>query len=463
MITHQDIKNLSIEWGLGEQVIEKDFVLGWVLWGICNHKNTKEKWVFKGGTCIKKCYIETYRFSEDLDFTVKTKESISEDQLPPTITEILSKVANESGIDFSIMEPKYKRSANGMYTQVRLYYRGPLNARNPGSIILDLSASEQIATTPIFKTISHPFKDELPGKKEIQSYSFEEIFAEKIRAMGERCRPRDLYDIINLFHNNIFDKPVLIKETLDKKCRSKGIPLVTLNTIINSEYKNELISEWKNMLAHQLPALPPFDEFWNELPELFKWLEGKSKPAKLKNIPHTHIKGVAQEDYNWQPSPTIQIWNRGIPLEKIRFAGMNHLCINLGYNGIKRLIEPYSIIRTQDGNYLLHAVKVQTGENRTYRIDRIQSIEVTDKIFRPRYNIELTSITTTTPSISSRSNKTSRRTSSRRRSVNYGGMTYRIQCPLCGKTFKRSKYDTKLNPHKDKHGMNCPGRVGYVV
>jgi len=392
MITHQDIKNLTIEWGLGEQIIEKDFVLGWMLWGICNHKNTKENWVFKGGTCIKKCYIETYRFSEDLDFSIKVPGTISEEELSPTINEILSSVSEESGIDFSVMQPKYRRSANGMYTQVRLYYRGPLNARNPGSIILDLSASEKIATAPILKSISHPFRDALPGKKEIQCYSFEEIFAEKIRAMGERCRPRDLYDIINLFHNNIFDKPSIISETLEKKCASKGIPLVTLDSIINSDYKKELISEWENMLAHQLPTLPPFEEFWNELPELFKWLGGESKPEKLRNIPHTHVQGVGEEDLAWQPSPTIQSWNVGIPLEKIRFAGMNHLCINLGYQGTTRLIEPYSIRRTQDDNYVLHAVKSETGESRTYRIDRIQSIEVTSKMFKPRYNIELTSI-----------------------------------------------------------------------
>ncbi len=31
---------------------------------------SRRPWVFKGGTCLKKCYIETYRFSEDLDFTV---------------------------------------------------------------------------------------------------------------------------------------------------------------------------------------------------------------------------------------------------------------------------------------------------------------------------------------------------------------------------------------------------------
>ena len=29
----------------------------------------RESWLFKGGTCLKKCF-ETYRFSEDLDFTL---------------------------------------------------------------------------------------------------------------------------------------------------------------------------------------------------------------------------------------------------------------------------------------------------------------------------------------------------------------------------------------------------------
>jgi predicted nucleotidyltransferase component of viral defense system len=30
-----------------------------------------ESWVFKGGACLKKCYFETYRFSEDLDFSLR--------------------------------------------------------------------------------------------------------------------------------------------------------------------------------------------------------------------------------------------------------------------------------------------------------------------------------------------------------------------------------------------------------
>ena len=51
-------------------MIEKDYVIGWVLWGIGSDPSLSTSWVFKGGTCLRKCYVETYRFSEDLDFTV---------------------------------------------------------------------------------------------------------------------------------------------------------------------------------------------------------------------------------------------------------------------------------------------------------------------------------------------------------------------------------------------------------
>jgi predicted nucleotidyltransferase component of viral defense system len=40
------------------------------LWGIGQDNDLKISGFFKGGTSLKKCYLETYRFSEDLDFTV---------------------------------------------------------------------------------------------------------------------------------------------------------------------------------------------------------------------------------------------------------------------------------------------------------------------------------------------------------------------------------------------------------
>ena len=70
MISKADLMERVREWGFRESVVEKDYVLGWVLWGIGFDNRLSEGWAFKGGICLKKCYIETYWFSEDLDFAV---------------------------------------------------------------------------------------------------------------------------------------------------------------------------------------------------------------------------------------------------------------------------------------------------------------------------------------------------------------------------------------------------------
>ena len=69
MITVRELQALSAEWALTPHVIEKDWALGWVLAGI-GAEPALSTWVFKGGASLRKCYYETYRFSEDLDFTV---------------------------------------------------------------------------------------------------------------------------------------------------------------------------------------------------------------------------------------------------------------------------------------------------------------------------------------------------------------------------------------------------------
>jgi predicted nucleotidyltransferase component of viral defense system len=70
MIIKQEIIDFSKEFNLRPDIIEKDYVLGWLLAGIAAHPEINNTWVFKGGTCLKKCYFETFRFSEDLDFTL---------------------------------------------------------------------------------------------------------------------------------------------------------------------------------------------------------------------------------------------------------------------------------------------------------------------------------------------------------------------------------------------------------
>jgi len=469
MITNQEIRNLVTEWGLREDVIEKDYVIGWVLWGIGSDPDLSNHWAFKGGTSLKKCYIETWRFSEDLDFTVIPGGPDKPATMEPLIKRILERVHEESGIDFSVRIPIFKHAEQYLYTEGNIYYRGPRNAPSPGRIKLDISGLEIVVHPTVLRDISHPYSDSLPGQAQVRCYAFEEIFAEKLRAMGQRGRPRDLYDIVLLFRRrDLQAEPQLVKTILVKKCESKGIPVPTLELIQNAPTKGELISEWGNMLGHQLQALPPFEQFWDELPNIFNWLNGVSTPLKF-----TSIAAGKEEDLEWTPPPTIWQWGLGVPLESIRFAAVNHLCVELGYDLSVRLIEPYSLRRTKDGNLILHAIKVQTGESRSYRVDHIESIKVTTKTFQPKYEIEFSPLgiiqvkpTARKVELSSFGSYRPIRSfgaTSRRRTPNPYGMKYVFQCSICQKKFVKSTNDATLKAHKNSYGMPCSGRQGYFI
>lgn len=58
-------KRLGLPW----EVLERDYLLSWILAGIGQVAPLRETLVFKGGTALKKCYFGDYRFSEDLDFS----------------------------------------------------------------------------------------------------------------------------------------------------------------------------------------------------------------------------------------------------------------------------------------------------------------------------------------------------------------------------------------------------------
>ena len=404
MITRADVVERVREWGLREDVVEKDYVLGWVLWGIGTDPRLSTSWVFKGGTCLKKCYIETYRFSEDLDFTVMPHGPISPEDVMPMLREVLARVAEESGIDFAVAEPRLRARPDGTATEGRVYYRGPRQAPGPASIKIDLSSDDRVVRPPVLRTIAHPYPDTFTHGGSVRCYSFEEVFAEKIRAMGQRGRPRDLYDIVNLFRrHDLRLHGDLVRGLLEEKCRIKDIPVPTAATVVAGPHLHELEAEWGNMLGHQLPALPPLQQFLEEIPALFSWLEGT-----LEAVAPPALALAADEDPGWSPPPTIATWRVGVPLEVVRFAATNHLCVDLSYQGTLRAIEPYSLRSTRAGNIVLHALRVDNKEHRSYRVDRIAGVSVTTTPFVPSWAIEFSSHGAMVAPPTARGNRTSR-------------------------------------------------------
>lgn len=462
MISRLDIEERVREWGLREDVVEKDYVIGWLLWAIGRDEVLGTKWAFKGGTCLKKCFLETYRFSEDLDFTVLPGGPIAPEDVRPRLQHALGELSEHVGIEFGGRELYLKSDPTGNYTEGRAYYRGPRQAPNLARVKLDLSASEQVVRDTVAREIAHPYPDVLPAPATVRCYSFVEIFAEKIRAMGERGRPRDLYDIINLFRQTeMRPEPGLLRTVLSEKCRAKGVAVPSFATIEASGARDELEGDWANMLGHQLPMLPPLEDFWGELLRLFEWLEKRIVAPRLEPVPAA---GPERVDTRWSPGPTITTWGAGVPLETIRYAAANRLCVELGYNRKTRIIEPYSLRRSSEGNLLLYATRVDNHELRVYRVDRIESARVTTQTFVPRYRVELSTAARLSVPAVTRASAAPRRP--RRAPKRRTGVVYIIQCPMCQKRFRRSRSgDTRLNEHKNRDGFRCPGSrgVGMLV
>jgi predicted nucleotidyltransferase component of viral defense system len=456
VITRADIVERVTEWGLTEEVVEKDYVLGWLLWGIGTDPVLSQSWVFKGGTCLKKCYIETYRFSEDLDFTVLPGGPFRPDDVEPALVRTLARITAESGIDFSTA-PRLRLRPNDMSTEGRVYYTGPRRTPQPARVKLDISADEPVVRPPVLQKIGHPYPDVFPGTGIVRCYSFDELFAEKIRAMAQRARPRDLYDIINLFRrNDLRMYPDAIRSALEEKCAAKSIAVPSVADFTDSPLLVELESEWGNMLGHQLPALPPLAPFLEELPLLFAWLDGD-----VEETPAATISYGREEDEAWSPPSTAYTWRAGVPLETVRFAAANHLLVELVYDGSTRLIEPYSLRRTRAGNLILHAERADGSGHRSYRVEKIAGLRATTTPFRPRFPIEFSSHgplhappqyrTLVAPPA---------RTARSRRS---GSTEYIYACNRCGREFAHSTRNASLRAHKDQYGSRCPGRSGHYV
>ncbi len=446
MISQVDIQKTANHWKLQDHIIEKDYVLGWLLWGIAKHPILSKSWVLKGGLALKKCYVDTHRHSQDMDFTVLPRGVWKPEDLHPIFEEVLAQIEQASGINFAVREPRFEIRPHGDSCEGRIYYVGPRGNPNATAAKIDITHAEDLMRPPVLKSISHPYPDDFPDETQIYCYSFEELFAEKIRALAERARPGDLYDIVYLFRRSDLNaEPELISEVLECKCDFKGITVPNLSDIDQETNQTEIKSRWEKMLGRQIGLLPDWDDYWSELATFFAWLHGEDYETTL--LP---IKKEA-----WTP-PTIK-WQRGEDelLEPIRFAAVNRLLINLGYGRGNRLVEPYSLRRTRIGNILFYALKLPRRETRSYRLDRVQSVEVTNQPFKPAFQIEFTPEGRIPVPYSQR----------RRRFVS-GRSTarYVVECAVCEKRFYREKYSTRINAHKRKgSNLRCNGRHGYLV
>jgi predicted nucleotidyltransferase component of viral defense system len=277
MITTAQLHHIAEKEGLRFDQAEKDYVILWLLSGLAHSGAKEHGWVFKGGTCLRHCYYEGYRFSEDIDFSCRP----GGDNLDISIRlldTVNAWVLQESGVRLSMRDPL---TAPGDF-QIEIpmeYNRGGARRQGLPQVKVHLTFDEPILDKAVDRSVTPDYPDLSPFG--ITAYSKKEILAEKLRSLLQQQkkwpRPRDLYDLWYILCKS--GEPFSWKELkplFDEKCRVRSVqPDIAGLTSDTLREWNE--NAWRDRLAPMLQDVPDFDRVWKEWVKTFHGLVKNTK------------------------------------------------------------------------------------------------------------------------------------------------------------------------------------------
>ncbi len=170
--------------GLPWEVLERDYLLSWILAGIGRVDSLRNALVFKGGTALKKCYFGDYRFSEDLDFS-GVKGAPTGDAMERAIGEVCG-VAVKLLDEYAPVEITWERYTEkeqhpGGQETFTIRARFPWQRRPQTRVMVEITMDEKILKPAPKRKLIHEYGELI--ESEVRVYAPEEIVAEKLRAI----------------------------------------------------------------------------------------------------------------------------------------------------------------------------------------------------------------------------------------------------------------------------------------
>lgn len=282
-ILQKEIQEFAEQSGVPANTIDKDYVVGHFLNGLFAQQWAKENFIFKGGTCLKKCYFDAYRFSEDVDITITDKDfKLTQSQ----IVDVCNGISEKTDISFNLLKFNEVFSNNNfMGWDIKICFWGANHRRNEIPIFreychtfieTDARLYELQLLESETRNIMHPYSDRELITANVPCYSIHEILSEKMRSLLQRNRgeARDYYDLWYI-KNNIPDIDwVTVKSAFFEKCRFKNISFHRPDDFFQEDRLIQAQTNWENRLKHQLPkgmwveskaAMEELSIFFNEL------------------------------------------------------------------------------------------------------------------------------------------------------------------------------------------------------
>jgi uncharacterized protein len=255
LIDKRELLQRARERKLNLQIVEKDYVLGWLLYGLKDFDDL----IFKGGTALSIIYFpQVWRLSEDLDFAFTGNDF---NLISNEIDNALSHIGKESEIKFKVKS----KFSNPQYLQLKIGYDAAIGQN---WIKIDATIEELLDKTvnnSLLKTYSD-YPDFI-----VNVESLEEIFSEKIRSLLERTKCRDYFDVWKLCSMDF--KKGKVKELFKKKCEIKGIEFKGSEKIFPNDTESILGPYWEQELGRLLNPLPDLTIVLKELKDRLCFLE----------------------------------------------------------------------------------------------------------------------------------------------------------------------------------------------
>lgn len=271
----QEVKGrLGTPW----EILERGYLLSWILAGIGQVDSLSGALAFKGGTALKKCYFGDYRFSEDLDFSAMEDAPMG-DAMERAIQEgcqaavgLLDEYAPVEIVCERYVETEPHLGGQEAFT---IRARFPWHRRLHTRVKIEITSDEEILKPPVSRMVIHEYGE--PLEAAVRTYALEEIVAEKLRAILQhieklhtrgwsRSRARDYYDlwrIIGTYGDRL--EVAGFAPFLRKKCATRDVRFEGAEDFFQDPMLSYVEATWEQWLGRLVPGLPSFETVIGEL------------------------------------------------------------------------------------------------------------------------------------------------------------------------------------------------------
>jgi len=170
----------TVRWPTVDQV-EQDLVLSRLIIEIANDAYLGNELMFRGGTCLHKLHLNpARRYSEDLDYVRRSEGGIG------VLLDAVRAIADR--LDMSV--------TTNITSFPKLRLRAPFTSGNGTmSVKIEVNTYER---SPARELVQVPYtvnSQWYQGSAEVQTFAVAELVATKIRALFQRSKGRDLFDL----------------------------------------------------------------------------------------------------------------------------------------------------------------------------------------------------------------------------------------------------------------------------